>query len=140
MMLKIQKNVKLPVPEEGQMNKVTLTALKKSIKHWEENVAAETPDEVNLYTSACALCKVFLNWAQPAALCEGCPVMAHSGMELCIDTPWLAAERAWSRWARSRSKSARVQEKLRKAWVIAATRELEFLRSLLPAKRKKKRK
>ena len=119
------------------MNKVTLTALKKSIKHWEENVAAKTSDEVNPYTSACALCKVFLNWER-AAPCEGCPVMAHSGMELCMDTPWVAAERAWSRWARS--KSAQVQEKLRKAWVIAATRELEFLKSLLPAKRKKKRK
>lgn len=137
MMLKRQKNVKLPAQVKvDRMDKATLAALKKSIKHWEENVAAKTSDEANPYGNSCALCDIFLVNNR----CDGCPVKASTGWDGCVDTPWAAAEKAYQHWDLAR-KFARKKVHHR-YWVVAATRELEFLRSLLPklVKRVKKRK
>jgi hypothetical protein len=95
------------------MNKTTLQALKESIKHWERLCLGH--DEP-LGTKGCALCKKFWDFHS----CDGCPVQARTGLPYCNGTPY---ESAW------RAKELR-DKRFKK--------ELEFLKSLLPRKRKKK--
>ena len=114
------------------MDAKTETALRASIKHWQENVAAKKPSEASAHGSSCALCIKF----NSGAVCAGCPV-ADAGYPGCDGSPW---ERAWDGleiWraavnmelqGRGNAKTAAAPENWRKA----AQRELDFLRSLLP--------
>ncbi len=45
--------------EKTTMPPATLTALKASIKHWQENVNAERPEDAKFGISNCPLCDVF---------------------------------------------------------------------------------
>ena len=124
------------------MNKAAQTALKKSIKHWEENVAAKHPREANPQADACALCTMFSdNLDEAGQWCTGCPVKARTRRDLCLNTPWLRAEAAWSSWDYSVEchKSDANQARVRAVWQTAARKELDFLRSLLPKPKMKPR-
>lgn len=102
------------------MDRRTLTALKASIKHWEENVAATSPEDASVRASDCALCMRFY---EQHGVCDGCPVMEKTGKELCKKTPFtrtINALDAW-RWGATGAK-----------FRAAAQAELDFLRSLLP--------
>lgn len=102
----------------------TLTALKASIRHWEENVAAETPGKVKLGSRDCALCRAFQTWSRgQTSNCAGCPVAAKTGQHGCEGTPYRDAVFAHDKWDDAGDKNA---------WRTAAQAELDFLRSLLP--------
>ena len=105
------------------MDKETEAALRESIKHWEENVAGETPDDVCLGTEHCALCEKY--FLRPN--CSGCPVSSRTGFGNCDATPYEAAADAFECWESTEAKP----EKLK--WRVAAQAELDFLKSLLPA-------
>src|SRR5690242_9276755 len=103
------------------MDEKTLTALKESIAHWERNVAAETPAEASTLSDDCALCDLFC----PFGLrCNGCPVREKTGMNQCRDTPFYDAHEAHLSWQHA--------DGTRENWQLAAQRELDFLKSLLP--------
>ena len=115
------------------MNKHTLTALKASIKHWEENVAAENPKDSNAHGSSCPLCLVFNK-----ETCTGCPVKLETGFDRCDRTPWARAYSAWYDWLCStiETLSAITIQRRKQKWRMAARAELKFLKSLLPKVKK----
>lgn len=100
----------------------TLRALRASIKHWEENAAAETPEEVGATARECALCAKFIYGG-----CTDCPVFYETGNELCEGTPYIAAFDALEAWEATPTPEAEA------AFRIAARAEVDFLKSLLPA-------
>lgn len=102
------------------MSKGDLAALKASILHWEENVAAKTPDEAGVQPEDCALCQKF--WRRDS--CIGCPVARRTGQSYCEGSPYLDAVDALTNWENGTGS--------RKAFRKAAKAEVEFLKSLLP--------
>lgn len=104
------------------MDTKTREALEASIKHWEENVAAETPNDANTGWRACALCNLFFFKG-----CDECPVVDWSGERACKETPYLSALHALRLWRNDASDIDR-----RDAWRTAAQAELDFLISLRP--------
>ena len=100
------------------MERKTLNALKKSIKHWELNARRKAANAV-IGPSSCALCRLFNNDGTPGDdLCRGCPVYARTGYVFCLGTPFLKAHEA--RYCGDT------------AWRAAARKEVAFLKSLLP--------
>lgn len=110
------------VPPTPAMPPETLEALRLSIKHWEENVAAVYPAAASIGSDGCALCQKFRDND-----CVGCPVAEHTNKEACKGTPYYPAISALHLWL-GEPKDASHREQ----WRIAAQAELDFLRSLLP--------
>ncbi len=104
------------------MDKMTRDALEASIKHWQQNVDAETPDVASCLSEDCALCQAF-----PYEFCDGCPVSEKTGMAECGQTPYLNALLAWIDW-----KLINSADNLH-AFRAAAQAELDFLTSLRPS-------
>lgn len=102
------------------MDKRTAEALEASIKHWQENVAAETPDNASIDADDCALCKIFFEGD-----CQGCPIQTATRDEYCCGTPYDEASELFDQWA-SRPHSVRTRD----FWRVAAQKELDFLISL----------
>jgi hypothetical protein len=100
------------------MKPETLAALKESIKHWERLATGKRKENESIFYPDCALCSLFYH-NEPA--CVGCPVMEATGKEYCQDSPWLEVRRAYENYG---------HDPLR--FYKTATRELEFLKSLLP--------
>jgi hypothetical protein len=99
------------------MEEKTLEALRGSIAKWERIVAREKEDCGKL---DCPLCDLF--WEQG---CQGCPVAIKTGQDACRGSPY---ERDWTRAGGGPGIRA-LSPNLKKA----ALKEVEFLRSLLPA-------
>lgn len=99
-----------------------MQALEDSIRHWEENVAAVHPFQVNIGMHSCALCTKF--WKTIYDRCEGCPVYEVSGQRACANTPYEAAVNAYIEWRYTPTVESHPQFR------YAATIELNFLRSL----------
>lgn len=112
------------------MNKSTLKALKKSIKHWERNVEANYPWEVSISAYSCALC---LKFALAEQSCKGCPVFAVTAQSNCFGTPYYLAKDVLDEWSNDPKSRLRAL-----TFKNVAQAELDFLRSLLPAKSQKK--
>ena len=94
------------------MDGVTLIALKESIEKWEKRAAGA--HNLPLGTAACPLCRLFhADYQTDTASCEGCPVFEKTRGPFCIATPYLD-------YADNPTDAN-------------AKRELEFLKSLLPA-------
>ena len=106
---------------------ITLTALAKSIRHWEENVSAHMAAEVSTSASDCALCVIYRRWNRRRTdiICDGCPVAHATGQPYCADTPYIKAHNAWDEWISGYA--------TREDWRKAAQAELEFLKALWPA-------
>lgn len=102
------------------MDRRTLTALNASIKHWEENVAAEKPEDATFSPNDCALCRIFFE----EIFCGNCPVAVRTGQGCCGGTPYYDAVDAHEDWQDCVGSRAAYRE--------AARRELAFLKSLLP--------
>lgn len=102
------------------MNRETAIALEKSIKHWEENVAAEKTREVRLGIAACALCGLY----NKINTCDGCPVKKKTGLDGCEGTPYSWVCSTFSVWDNSKKETDRL------LFTHAATAELNFLKSL----------
>ena len=116
------------------MDERTETALRASIKHWEENVAAATPNEASTQPEDCALCRMFAIGARDR--CGGCPV-ADAGYPGCDGSPWGRAWEGLEIWRAAVDMEAQGRGNAKTAaapknWRKAAQAELDFLRSLLP--------
>lgn len=115
------------------MDNKTAEALEGSIKHWEENLAAETPDQAELGVNHCALCRVFYR-----NNCNGCPVRNKTGDSYCNYSPYEYAHNKHNDWENTYLKNedklylCTKKEVLKKRtqWRIAAREELKFLKSL----------
>lgn len=83
-------------------------AFEASILHWQENVAAERPEDVRMGPDNCALCSLFFEDD-----CEGCPVMRRTGYRGCSGTPYDLADGAFYMWVETRSDAARILERIR---------------------------
>lgn len=113
------------------MSDEALSALRKSIQHWEE--VMENPGGASIGADSCALCLQFnpyiTNRDLVAAVedrnsganenCQRCPIAQKTGQAFCGDTPYYTY--VGKRW------TATVEE-LR----AAAQSEVDFLKSLLP--------
>ena len=112
------------------MNQQALTALRGSIAHWENNLAAKSPAEVSTRWRDCPLCVSFIerdeDWGSG---CRSCPVYAFTGEQYCHETPFEAAENALENWSEDMPGSEA-------DWQAAAQAELDFLKSLLPSEAK----
>lgn len=107
------------------MDDKTLTALRASIAHWEENVAAKSVAHAAVYSEACPLCTIY--WPEGGEqICADCPVGSEADAAGCMGTPWEKAERAYELW-----RNVPTEENIL-AWRITAQAELDFLKSLLP--------
>lgn len=108
------------------MKPSTLKDLKRSIAHWLRMATGkarigERPDGLH-----CALCARFA-LPKNAFGCDGCPVKEKTGLSGCSGTPWQAAYDACHAYGIDSVRFKR-----------AAKKQLAFLRSLLPKKKKKK--
>ena len=100
------------------MDKVTLSALKKSIEKWERRAKGKKTDD------ECPLCDLFRLYVvedddgsgefefHENRICAGCPVFAKTGEIRCAGSPY-------DKWIDDES-------------VENAKKELKFLKSLLP--------
>ena len=111
------------------MNKITLTALKKSIIKWQKIVDGEGLDSGK---SNCALCEVFY---YKGIGCYPCPVSLKAKEPFCANTHYVA-------WSKHQGKThdidwsccaRKVHENCSECLKIAKD-ELKFLKSLLPRK------
>ena len=121
---------------DRNMDAETLTALKSSIKHWEDIVAEESNSPVHGMNS-CALCKRFnpncsgsINYVAmvdririKAYGCPGCPVQEKTGYSLCDGSPYEDFSNADANESLSRKDRCDLLH-------IHAQSELDFLRSL----------
>lgn len=105
------------------MNAQTLKALKSSIAHWKRLAAGKRRLGEGIGANSCALCRLFLGLQ---ATCKGCPVREHTGKGTCEGTPYWRAEKANNKYGLDS-----------KRFKLAAAKELAFLESLLPKRRKK---
>ena len=102
------------------MNAPTLKALKLSIAHWLRLSTGKRRKEEGITADQCALCKLFF---QQHDRCKGCPVRKKTGRIGCSGSPYDLV------YANSNNLDS-------PQFKAAAKLELEFLRSLLPKKRK----
>lgn len=108
------------------MPKKTLSALRKSIQHWEKNTKSERSGDLSFGPDECALCKLFYDYS-----CDGCPVSAATGSCSCDDTPYYAAHSSFIAWDRCDPSSPDIGQ-LRDDFRRDAQCEVDFLKSLLP--------
>lgn len=96
------------------MTPKALKALKGSIRKWQRIVNGTGKDRG---ADNCPLCKAY-----PRLDCAGCPVKKATGYDQCAETPYRDYRRAniWGSAADA---------------LISAKRELNFLKSLLPARK-----
>ncbi len=111
------------------MDEQTLTALKASIKHWEENINKRSPRDCNFGIDSCALCRMFRY--NEYGSCHSCPVFQKTGLRFCRSTPYLAADQACGKW-HTACRAHKPSRAYRDEWRRAAQAEVDFLRSLLP--------
>lgn len=109
------------------MPPATLKALNASIAHWRRLATGKRRSGEGHCADDCALChEFFFNSKDEFSRCKGCPVKARTGRRLCADTPWGAANAAASDYDSYNSLQFKA----------AARKELQFLESLLPRKKK----
>lgn len=101
------------------MDAKALKALKASIRKWERNAKAKTPEEYLTKAGDCPLCDLFIDDG-----CRRCPVYQRSLSIHCMATPYVQASVARHQWAYSDGSA--------EAAHAAARAEVEFLKSLLP--------
>ena len=109
------------------MNEKTRKALEASIKHWEKNVSAKTPDDVKVNSKDCALCQLFIGLDGSKQWCTGCPVYNYTGEIEYNGTPYNIARDGLDDW-----KCDPDDIELKAAWHNAAQDELDFLILLRP--------
>ena len=99
-----------------------LEALKDSINHWTRMATGKAKRGEVPGPDHCALCRMF---NRKPFHCRGCPVMNRTHLPSCGSTPYGEAE-----------KEADLYGMKSPAFKEAAAKELKFLKSLLPRKRK----
>ncbi len=110
------------------MDKKTAIALEKSIKHWEENLAAETPEDAGITAEDCALCGIYnKDYPPKSSVCIGCPVSEYTGEVGCINTPYNDANIAFIRWRFFHTMTGK-HGHYRRAFRKFAKQEIKFLK------------
>lgn len=109
------------------MTAETLTALKASIAHHEENLKAEWPRQVRLGWRRCALCRLHRDDNNFIVDCGECPVKSKTGRDMCEGSPYDDLEDALYSWRYNITNQSN-----REAFLTAERAEITFLRSLLP--------
>ena len=95
------------------MKTKTVNAIKKSIKHWEEN-ASFPFEEASISVNSCALCDLFFD-----DHCEGCPIYESTAQRWCKGSPYDYAKLAFMN-----------QDEVK--FRAAAIEMVKYLESLLP--------
>jgi hypothetical protein len=72
-------------------SKRTISALKKSVKHWQENFDADYYMDISIYAEDCPLCSIFAKDND----CKGCPIRDYTGKPDCRKTPWYQVRTAY---------------------------------------------
>jgi hypothetical protein len=115
------------------MNKKTLQALKESIKHWQHNLLlAKNNKPIKIGNQYCALCQLNIykncesRQENRLVNCHSCIICLHTGEPACNDTPYYDV---------GRSNDCRDIKNL----IINIKKEIIFLKSLLPKKKKTKK-
>jgi hypothetical protein len=71
------------------MNKKTTRALLKSIAHWHDNYHMDKlGGSISYSSNSCALCQRFGDTCTISESFEQCPVMAATGKDGCVATPY----------------------------------------------------
>jgi hypothetical protein len=109
---------------KSNLSKRAITALKKSIKHWQENLVKARKHILSFNdvdSSKCALCNLYVT--DTSSSCQKCPVYLCTGRENCFNTPYYKVR----------------NNVFNNESAIENTKaELKFLISLLPEKERKK--
>lgn len=105
------------------MTPETKAALEASIESWKSRREAVDPEDVPMGVKACPLCAIFYKDTE----CTGCPVQQHTGLDLCMETPYSNAFDALAAWRQSPGSIA-----MRDAWRAAAGWMVLFLEARLP--------
>lgn len=117
------------------MHPDTIVALEKSITKWENIVARKKTDQGS---KDCSLCERFSDYRctieEDGVVVEECPVAIRAEDYGCSHTPYAEWIRAYPRPTRVCDPSEYTDEQ-----ILLAEQELDFLRSLLPKKRKGQR-
>ena len=101
-------------------------ALKASIRHWKRMAAGKRRNKESPTADHCALCKEFQDNFGDPDFCTGCPVSEKTKLTGCLGTPFSEAWRAWRNCGGDSPE-----------FKAAARKEIEFLESLLPKRKKK---
>lgn len=112
------------------MDKATLKALNGSIKKWEGIVAGRVADKG---PENCPLCMKFHRPPNNYFYCNGCPVREATRRRFCNGTPY----QDWLKALKKNRPEFGDNKATDDETVMCAVLELEFLKSLLPSKRRK---
>jgi hypothetical protein len=110
-----------------------LKALEESIVKWEEkekfNYKVVAYNAGILATENCPLCKICLH------RCKDCPIAIKVGAKVCNSTPYVqvVAVLRSIRYSTCLEHSPAEKAALTRKWRAACRKEVEFLKSLLPA-------
>jgi hypothetical protein len=112
----------------GNWPKTKLAALRESIRKWEylHRWIRNHPDSdpPKSYAESCALCHLYYN-EDGGEMCADCPVFKKTGKGHCQDTPFVE-------YVRSTPSYFSDYDGDRKEALVAARKEIKFLKSLLP--------
>lgn len=97
--------------------------INQSIQHWTRLATGKRRKDENIFTSDCPLCRVYYNRSLQS--CKGCPIAKKTGLTGCNGTPWRGANMAAVHCGLDTS-----------TFKAAANEMLQFLKDLLPKKRK----
>lgn len=125
-----------------RLSQRALKALQASIAHHKVNLKAETPSDVRLGSTACALCELYVHDER----CGACPVKRATGKSGCAGTPYYALADAHGDWHRAKyeaayNRFAGAEVVAKRNRVVKASAalfrkteraEIKFLESLLP--------
>lgn len=104
------------------MSAGTAIALEKSIKHWEDNVAAKDFNEVSIAGVDCALCAKFYDGWEHGSQCRKCPVFQKTGAPNCEKSPYVNVAEIY--------RSSYSYGQVSAQFTRAAKKQLNFLKSL----------
>lgn len=101
-----------------------MTALDESIAVWKTKQKAKTPAQVQMGYNACPLC------AAANYECDGCPIAADTGQDMCNGSPYTAANDAFEDWQQDWLLDRDSEQKARKAFRREARKMIEYMEGL----------
>lgn len=110
------------------MTATALKALKASIEHWKRLATGKRKQDEDIGVSHCALCLEFIT-----TYCRDCPVKKKTGLWYCEGTPYHEVNDVREHEVYDLGKHGLNSKPFKRA----AKKELKFLQSLLPKRRKK---
>jgi hypothetical protein len=109
------------------MDAIALKKLKKSTAHWKRLATKKTKEGESIGISHCACCLKFYH--DEKGYCFSCPIKQATGKAYCQDTPWDEIKKLMD--SINMDNFIKTEE-----FIKLAKKELKFLQSLLPKKKK----